>query len=144
MFLLRLRRDRPTLKICDFQNRVRNIALPLPCRKPCRAKQIPVRSSNPLKTLSVLNMGSHLPLGDRRARSSGGECANIRTTKFPYLFATRDITFTNYACCSACMYHLLARQDTDFVGMRTFALGEIPVRSSRHSEVGVFLFLKSV
>ena len=33
----------------------------------------------------------------------------------------RDITFTNYACCSACMYHLLAWQDADFVGMRNIA-----------------------
>ena len=38
-----------------------------------------------LKICDFQDMGSHLPLGDRRARSSGGECANIRITKFPYL-----------------------------------------------------------
>ena len=33
---------------------------------------------DPLKTLCVLNMGSHLPLGDRQASLSGVERANIR------------------------------------------------------------------
>ena len=55
---LRLRRDRPTLKICDFQN-----------------------------------MG----------------------------IAARGIICTDYAFCDVCTYHLLARQDTDSVGMRNIA-----------------------
>ena len=46
--------------------------------------------SNPLKTLCVLNMG----------------------------IAARGIICTDYAYCDVCTYHLLARQDTDFVGMR--------------------------
>ena len=29
-------------------------------------------------------MGSHLALGDRQARLSGGECANICAAKFPH------------------------------------------------------------
>ena len=41
-FYFLMRRNRRTLKIFDFQNWVRNIAPPLPCRKPCRAEQIPV------------------------------------------------------------------------------------------------------
>ena len=35
-------------------------------------------------TWSLCAMGSHLPLGDRQACLSGGECANIRAAKFPH------------------------------------------------------------
>ena len=45
---------------------------------------------DPLKTLCVLNMG----------------------------IAARGIICTDYVFCDVCTYHLLARQDTDFVGMR--------------------------
>ena len=60
--------------------------------------------------------------------------------------AARGIICTDYAYCDVCTYHLLARQDTDFVGMRIpneavgelvlqrrvqvySPLGEIPVRT---------------
>ena len=35
-------------------------------------------------------------------------------TAFPYLFAARDTICSDYACCTACTYHLLARQYTAF------------------------------
>ena len=38
-------------------------------------------------------------------------------TAFPYLFAARDTICSDYACCTACTYHLLARQYTAIGGM---------------------------
>ena len=34
----------------------------------------------------------------------------VRRGKFPYLFAARDIIYTNYTCRANCKYHLLASQ----------------------------------
>ena len=112
---LRLRRDRPTLKIYDFQNRVRNIAPPFSLRLGHRTALVlltPFTTVLPLRyRVGSLVGRSKFPYG-------------LRTK--PYLvrastrqgIAARDTIHTNYAFCTVCTYDLLTVQYTVRGGMQ--------------------------
>ena len=138
MFLLRLRRDRPTQNAVRFEYgfafAARRSASLFARRRASKysPREIPVRSAQntsahriPRPLLCRISSARlhcveaiHSP---RSARNAGHRFMKNSYQPFfprsPYLFGARDTISTNYTCCAVCTFHLLACQYTAFGGM---------------------------